>query len=435
MNSKTRKASKSGGMRSRDSTLFGTTKKNTIATYSKNRPVQIAKNCHFLTPDTPEDWISYSNETNSKQGTSRKSSMLQNTPSVRRGSSLALRNISNIPFKKTLGGTPCAQANQQSRLSSKGFYRRLNPGGLLPTKVSASDDKECKIYQTELQRNNNSKKTSSKKSKVLVPTTTYSTKSMSCCSVCRNVTCSHGHSLSTIKSMSLCHSLPGGDILDDLSLDDVGGNDESQVLQPHNSTLVEEDCNVELKDIIPHDLSAILEEPVEDEQSEPPKKSKIDTEIYKIYQGEASSSACYPRCSTRTDLGLKIQSLDSAALDVSPITANAKICVIPVEIKSTDLKKIVYQELNTIEADEPDITPEAVSNKECTNAAVEPKQKRKLAYCGDKDKVPDCILLDIMNNKKRPVKSLFKQDNSSRCCLSNLPVDILIHESNHHRLQ
>ena len=60
--------------------------------------------------------------------------------------------------------------------------------------------------------------------------------------------------------MSLCHSLAGGDILDDLSLEDVGRNDESLVSQPHNSTLVEEDINVELKDIIPLDLSAIMGE-------------------------------------------------------------------------------------------------------------------------------------------------------------------------------
>ena len=179
--------------------------------------------------------------------------------------------------------------------------RRLTPSSFLPSKLSSSDEKECKLYRTELQRYlalsviesscvgscyweisfvflfcqqylpssnllshclfliNSSKKTSLKKSKVLVSTTVYSSKSMSCCSVCGGVACSNGHSLSTIKSMSLCHSLTGGDILDDLSLD-MGLNDESQVSQPHNSTLVEEDCNVELKDIIPQDLSAIMGE-------------------------------------------------------------------------------------------------------------------------------------------------------------------------------
>ena len=58
--------------------------------------------------------------------------------------------------------------------------------------------------------------------------------------------------------MSLCSSLTGGDVLDDLSLDDLGKNDESQVSEPHNSTLIEEDCHLELKDIIPQDLSAIM---------------------------------------------------------------------------------------------------------------------------------------------------------------------------------
>lgn len=58
--------------------------------------------------------------------------------------------------------------------------------------------------------------------------------------------------------MSLCCSLTGEDILDDLSLDDLGKNDKSQVSEPHNSTLIEEDCHLELKDIIPQDLSAIM---------------------------------------------------------------------------------------------------------------------------------------------------------------------------------
>ena len=72
MNSKARKASKARGTGSKDSTLFGTVRENTIATYSRNRPVQIAKKYHFLTPDTPEDWIPSSNKTASKQdGTKR----------------------------------------------------------------------------------------------------------------------------------------------------------------------------------------------------------------------------------------------------------------------------------------------------------------------------------------------------------------------------
>ena len=50
--------------------------------------------------------------------------------------------------------------------------------------------------------------------------------------------------------MTLCH------FSDDLDLSLA----ESQVLQPHNSTFIEEDLDVELKDIIPQDLSAILGE-------------------------------------------------------------------------------------------------------------------------------------------------------------------------------
>lgn len=47
-------------------------------------------------------------------------------------------------------------------------------------------------------------------------------------------------------------------------------------------------------------------------------------------------------------------------------------------------------------------------------------------------KGPDCILLDIINSKKRPAKLLFKQDKNSQCHnkpRSRLPVDILLHLS------
>ena len=114
------------------------------------------------------------------------------------------------------------------------------------------------VYIISVSRINGSKKTSANKSKALVSATTYSSKSMSCCSVCGGNACSSDHALSTIKSMSLCRSLTGGDILDDWSVDDLGKNDESQVSEPHNSTLIEEDCHLELKDIIPQDLSAIM---------------------------------------------------------------------------------------------------------------------------------------------------------------------------------
>ena len=66
MSFKTRKAGKFTASESESSTLFGTTRKNAITTYSKNRPVQIAKKHHFLTPDTPEEWMPSSKETDKK---------------------------------------------------------------------------------------------------------------------------------------------------------------------------------------------------------------------------------------------------------------------------------------------------------------------------------------------------------------------------------
>lgn len=46
--------------------MFG--RKKVISTYSKNRPVQLTKKKHFLTPDTPEDsWTPSSKEKSSKQ--------------------------------------------------------------------------------------------------------------------------------------------------------------------------------------------------------------------------------------------------------------------------------------------------------------------------------------------------------------------------------
>lgn len=104
-----------------------------------------------------------------------------------------------------------------------------------------------------------SKKAPLMKSKHLTSTTTYSFKSMSCCSVCGSVVCNNERSLSTVKSMSLCKSC-----LDDVNSDDFSVGDvptsASQVLQPHNSTLVEEDLTIQLRDIIPQDLSAIMGE-------------------------------------------------------------------------------------------------------------------------------------------------------------------------------
>lgn len=52
--------------------MFGR-KKTVVATYSKNRPVQITRNDHFLTPDTPEDlWAPSSKEKRSKQDANKK---------------------------------------------------------------------------------------------------------------------------------------------------------------------------------------------------------------------------------------------------------------------------------------------------------------------------------------------------------------------------
>ena len=106
-------------------------------------------------------------------------------------------------------------------------------------------------------RARHTKNGSSKKSKLLISTTTYSSKSMSCCSVCGNVACSTDHDvLSTIKSMSLCKSSLDESIPDDFR-ENITLSNESL---PHNSTLIEEDLNIELKDIIPQDLSAIIGE-------------------------------------------------------------------------------------------------------------------------------------------------------------------------------
>jgi len=72
MSYRTHKAGHSEAVVGKDGTLFGTTRKNAITTYSKNHPVQIAKKHHFLTPDTPEDWMLSSKETTSKRGSDKK---------------------------------------------------------------------------------------------------------------------------------------------------------------------------------------------------------------------------------------------------------------------------------------------------------------------------------------------------------------------------
>ena len=67
--------------------------------------------------------------------------------------------------------------------------------------------------------------------------------------------------------------------------------------------------------------------------------------------------------------------------------------------------------------------------KDCPTDVIEPKQKRKLAYCVNKDKAPDCILLDVVVNRKKPVKVLFKQEKNnswSGINPSSFPVDVLL---------
>jgi len=72
MSYRTHKVGNSEAIGGKDETLFGTTRKNAVTTYSKNHPVQIAKKHHFLTPDTPEDWMPSSKETTSKRGSDKK---------------------------------------------------------------------------------------------------------------------------------------------------------------------------------------------------------------------------------------------------------------------------------------------------------------------------------------------------------------------------
>ena len=53
------------------------TKKKTVATYSKNHPIQLSKKEHFLTPDTPEiDWLPSCKEMSLKEDMSKKGTIL-----------------------------------------------------------------------------------------------------------------------------------------------------------------------------------------------------------------------------------------------------------------------------------------------------------------------------------------------------------------------
>ncbi|XP_068730746.1 uncharacterized protein [Montipora capricornis] len=355
-------------------------RKKVIATYSKSQPVQITKGKLFLTPDTPEDsWIPYSKGKTLKQGTKGKASWM--TSSRRQGVSLALRNISNIPLEKTLSRTPCAQS-QEARHTKNKVLSVDN----LPHEASSTDSKECSARHL--------KRGSSKKSKVLISKTTYSSKSMSSCSVCGNTPCSTNHVLSTIKSMSLCLSSLDND-LPDGSLDDVPDNN-SQLSKPHNSTFLSEDLNISLKDLVPEDLSPIMGEFL-----------------------MVGSAPTLPRCSTPVD-SRKLYNLAALEPTVSPIQPSCKTVVPEKLSKSADKVK------DSTEQAMPNITPETIPSKECITAE-KPKQKRKLAYSLDSHNIPECVLLHEVNNGKKPFKLMFKQDIIS--CdnhWSNLPVDILI---------
>lgn len=337
------------------------TKEKTITTYSKNHPVQLSKKEHFLTPDTPEkDWLPPSKEMTWKRDMGKKGSTTLTRPAIRQGSTLALRNISNIPFDKNLSQTPCRPQSRQSN-------RRLSLRGSSAAKVSSMVNEDCKMYKAELERHEDVKKT--KKSKVLPSTTTYSSKSMLCCTACGGLTCrselSPGTKQATVKSMTICHSL------DDLNLSFA----DSEVLQPYNSTLREDELSLELKDIFPQDLSAILEEPMDNKETESLKSRKTDNENCKLNNKE----------------------------------------------------EIVNPELCTHETSDPDLTPQIGSKTDCTSGAkmTKPKQKRKLAYSVNTQ--PDCILLDVIVNKKKPVKVLFMQDkNWLHINPSSFPVDTLL---------
>ncbi|XP_068683657.1 uncharacterized protein [Montipora foliosa] len=380
-------------------------RKKVIATYSKSQPVQITKGKLFLTPDTPEDsWIPYSKGKTLKQGTKGKASWM--TSSRRQGVSLALRNISNFPLEKTLSRTPCAQS-QEARHTKNKVLSVDN----LPHEASSTDSKECSARHL--------KRGSSKKSKVLISKTTYSSKSMSSCSVCGNTPCSTNHVLSTIKSMSLCLSSLDND-LPDGSLDDVPDNN-SQLSKPHNSTFLSEDLNISLKDLVPEDLSPIMEEPAVGgkEKIAPVENIGSDAHLDELDKKEVGSAPTLPRCSTPVD-SRKLYNLAALEPTVSPIQPSCKTVVPEKLSKSADKVK------DSTERAMPNITPETIPSKECITAE-KPKQKRKLAYSLDSHNIPECVLLHAVNNGKKPFKLMFKQDIIS--CdnhWSNLPVDILI---------
>lgn len=281
------------------------------------------------------------------------------TSSRGQGVSLALRNISNIPLEKTLSRTPCAQS-QEARHTKKKVLSVDN----LPHEASSTDSKECSARHL--------KRRSSKKSNVLISKTTYSSKSMSSCSVCGNTPCSTNHVLSTIKSMSLCLSSLDND-LPDGSLDDVPDNN-SQLSKPHNSTFLSEDLNISLKDLVPEDLSPIMEEPAVENIG-------LDAHLHELDKKEVGSAPTLPRCSTPVD-SRKLYNLAALEPTVSPIQPSCKTVVPEKLLKSVDKVK------DSTERAMPNITPETIPSKECITAE-KPKQERKLAYSLDSHNIPE----------------------------------------------
>ena len=86
--------------------------------------------------------------------------------------------------------------------------------------------------------------------------TTYSSKSMSSCSVCSNAAYNTNQVCSSLKSMSLCKS-PFHDDIPDVSTDELPVSKSLKTSKPSNSTFLDEHLNVEFKDIIFEDLSPI----------------------------------------------------------------------------------------------------------------------------------------------------------------------------------
>ena len=54
-----------------------------------------------------------------------KGSTIWSSPATRRGSTLALRNISNIPLEKNASGTPCGQQTRQSSKKPLVIYNNI----------------------------------------------------------------------------------------------------------------------------------------------------------------------------------------------------------------------------------------------------------------------------------------------------------------------